>query len=360
MLKRMIFLSTILFALASSISLAQNTKKNFLNYSRIYGMALNQDIPKILKVLDTTTVLSETDKLFKTKFENRFKYESDRTNYFAKKDSILNPLLRLYQDYWRKSLLNSNSSNDEYLTGRVITFLKSENQASKFTALDIDMNTLGEVWKNYIESKGYHGVNGKTGSLFDFLVWKTEVDTTYKFKLIDDSVDVKVRFMDEFISKGWEEYATLGRYYPGGWSSSSLLSCVRKAYNLNSESFLVSYLQHEGEHYSDLRRFPNLSSADLEYRAKLIELCYLNKDIFDVLQSFINSSKYDKNNAHPFANYCVIRDVSRVLFSNDFESDLNKWKTIPVADINNAAKKIFLQNTRGLKEKGKDVHSFIE
>ena len=41
-----------------------------------------------------------------------------------------------------------------------------------------------------------------------------------------------------------------------------------------SETFLVSYLKHEARHFADTLDFPNLSGADLEYRAKLTELAF--------------------------------------------------------------------------------------
>jgi hypothetical protein len=79
-----------------------------------------------------------------------------------------------------------------------------------------------------------------------------------------------------------------------------------------------------------------------------------------IIENFINSAKYGKNNSHPFSNYCLIRDMSKLLLNVDFERDISKWKQIPKEDINNAARKLFLQNTYLLNAKGKDVKSILK
>jgi hypothetical protein len=98
---------------------------------------------------------------------------------------------------------------------------------------------------------------------------------------------------------------------------------------------------------------------DLEYRAKLTELTYADKSIYSLIESFINNGRYDKDNAHPFADYCLIRDLSKIIFHIDFEKDPMKWKQIPKADINKAARELFLQNTVQLKGAGKSMTGLI-
>jgi hypothetical protein len=330
------------------------------DYGKLLGMALNQDIKPILKELETMNMLTEKDKKFKSEFENRFKYEQDKSNYLQKKDTTLNALNRIYRDYWRKSMLDKLTNNDKNLVKAVNDFLKAENIKYKFTDLKINKKSFEEAYNMYIEFKGYHTTGfGKTGSLYDFLVWKTNTDTTYRIKLINDTIGVNVHFMDGFVSLGWEEYATLGTSYPGGWTTKTALYCVRKAYDTKSENFLISYLSHEGQHFSDYKHYPELVSNDLEYRAKLVELTFSNENVYKLIGMFINNAKYDKTNAHPFSNYCVIRDMSKLIFNSDIQNDLAKWKQLPKADINNAAKKLFLLNKDSLNTKGKDVKSIL-
>ena len=349
------------FVVLSLIGHSQVNTDNSPDYGKLLGMALNQDIKSILKEMESLNIVTERDKKFKTEFENRFKYEQDKSNYLSKKDTTLNALNRIYRDYWRRSMLDKSTNNDKKLIKTVADFLNSEKTKNKFTELKINKKSFEETYNKYIEYKGFHTSGfGKTGSLYDFLVWKTNIDTTYRIKLINDTIDVNVHFMDGFISLGWEEYATLGTSYPGGWTTKTALYCVRQAYDPKSENFWVSYLSHEGQHFSDYKHYPRLVSNDLEYRAKLVELTFSNENVYKLIGMFINNAKYDKTNAHPFSNYCIIRDLSKLLFNVDFEKDLTKWQLISKKDINNAARKLFLQNTEMLDKNGKDVKSILK
>jgi hypothetical protein len=186
-------------------SLAQQMDTSSLNYSKLYGLALNASIQEILIKLDKSMSLSEKDKKFKDNFEARFKFSSDRTNYFSRKDTSLNPLLRIYQDYWRKSMLDNNRNFDKYFAKRIIAFFKSENSKEKFTSEKISRRTvIKSVYKEYIHSKGFYTNDiGKTGKLFDLLVWKNETDTTFNIFLIDDTAKVKICMMKVFYSLVW-------------------------------------------------------------------------------------------------------------------------------------------------------------
>ena len=335
-------------------------KNETLDYNKLIGLALNQDIPTLLQELNTAGELSDKDKGIKSSYENRFKYVNDRTDYFLKKDTTLNPLNRIYQQYWRKSMLDHSTNYDKVFVDQLLGFFQTENRQSKFTGKKINKKSIERVYDDYIQAKGVHSTGyGKTGSLYDFLVWKAELDTTYRVNLITDTVSVNVDFMSGFISLGWEEYATLGRSYPGGWTTSTALFCVKDAYDVKSESFRVSYLSHEGQHFSDNRHFPHLIQRDLEYRAKLTELTYADNSIYSLIEAFINNARYDRDNAHPFADYCLLRDLSKLIFHSDPEKDLLKWKQIPKTDLNKCARQLFLQNTDQLKGMGKGVKSLI-
>ncbi|HTX89356.1 MAG TPA: hypothetical protein VMC08_10230 [Bacteroidales bacterium] len=341
---------------------SQKPDSSNLNYNVIFGYALNANAKEILKILDTAKVVSQMDKKFKLKFENRFKYESDRTNYFVKPDTTLNPLNRIFQDYWRKSMLDNHTSYDKYFEKNLITFLKAENQKTKFTNRKISASTImKDVYPAYILSKGFHGTKlGKTGNLYDLLVWKNETDTTYIIVLINDTARVPVVMMKDFISLGWEEYATLGAAFPGGWTTPDKLFCVRPSYDISSETFRVNYLSHEGQHFLDYKHFPKLSSNDLEYRAKLIELYLYDQELYNYISFFISNANYDKSNAHPYADFCVIRDMSRELFHTDFEKDMEKWQGKSKEEIHQAAKDLFLKNTESLNKLGKNVKEFVK
>ncbi|WP_374172560.1 hypothetical protein [Flavobacterium tructae] len=335
-----------------------------LDYTKIYSLALDGN-PKLalpLLEIDPNKKITDKDLKFKTNFENRFKFAEDKSDFLETRKSKIDQLLKIYRDYWRFSFLNKEKKTDTLILKNVSNFLKTNFPSAKNLTLNED--SINVYQKKYIASLGYHTTGfGKTGGLYDLLVWKTEKDTIYKVTYDGKETPIKIYFMDDFVTLGWSEYATLGRYYPAGWATKEALFCVKKAYDLKSENFRVSYIGHEGRHFADYKLFPKLKgvgSADLEYRGKLTEVSlYSQEGLMKRLQFFINTGNYDSDNGHSIAAYCVIRDLSRVLFGNDFEKDINKWKAIPASKINEAAAKLLAENTKAL-EKIPNVEKFIK
>ena len=101
-------------------------------------------------------------------------------------------------------------------------------------------------------------------------------------------------------------------------------------------------------------------SADLEYRAKLTELSMQQKTLYKSIEFFINNSNYYSENGHSVANYCVVRDLSKVLFKIEFEKDINKWKELSIDQINKTAYALLSANTKSLKKQGADVEKYIK
>lgn len=345
---------------------AQSTQNDSikLDYTKIYSLALDGNPVLALPLLeiDLSKKIAAKDLQFKTNFENRFKFKNDQSDFLETRKSKIDQLLKIYRDYWRFSFLNKEKKNDTLIMKNVSDFLRKNFPSAE--KLTINEDSINVYQKKYIASLGYHTTGfGKTGGLYDLLVWKTEKDTIYKLNYDGKETPVKVYFMDDFITLGWSEYATLGRYYPAGWATKEALFCVKKSYDLKSETFRVSYIGHEGRHFADYKLFPNLKgvgSADLEYRGKLTELSLYSPDgLYKRIQFFINNGNYDSENGHSIAAFCVIRDLSRVLFHSDYEKDLEKWKAIPSKKINEAAAKILEENTKSL-QKIPNVEKFIK
>lgn len=357
----------LLLALFSIAKIQAQTNQNDsikLDYTKIYSFALDGN-PKLalpLLEVDPTKKIAGKDLKFKTDFENRFKFEEDKSDFLETRKSKIDPLLKIYRDYWRVSFINKEKKNDTLIMRNVSNFLKNNFPVAKNLPLNED--SINVYQKKYISSLGYHTTGfGKTGSLYDLLVWKTEKDTVYQVNYDGKETAIKIYFMDDFITLGWGEYATLGRYYPAGWATQEALFCVKKAYDLKSETFRVSYIGHEGRHFADYKIFPKLKgvgSADLEYRAKLTELSLYSKEgLYKRIQFFINNGNYNSENGHSIASYCVIRDLSKLLFNTEFEKNIDTWKTIPADKINKAAAKILAENTKSL-EKIPNVEKFIK
>ncbi|MDD5362088.1 MAG: hypothetical protein PHN88_08140 [Ignavibacteria bacterium] len=334
-----------------------------LDINKISAYALDGDIPSALNLLKDkdTSLLSVRDKMIKRNFENRFLYVTDRSGYLESKKSEIDDVLKIFSDYWRSSFLNPKLKNDSLLAVGVKKYLVEKSPLPvSFNQLQND-DTLNAYFIKYINTKGLKTTGvGKTGKFYDLLVWREQSDTVYNFQIHDETISVNVVFMDKFVTLGWEEYATFGMLYPGGWANDKALYCVRSAYDLQSENFLVSYLAHEGRHYQDYKLFPKLSGADLEYRAKLTELSLAKTSLFGLIKFFITNANYSSDNSHQIANFCVIRDLSKELFASDFENDIAKWENTGAEKINDAAFKILKENTAELTKIGKDAEKFIK
>jgi len=104
------------------------------------------------------------------------------------------------------------------------------------------------------------------------------------------------------------DYLTFGRYGTGGWTSpDGTINCIRQAYDFESERFLVSLLKHEAQHAADMKRFPRITPAELEYRAKLVELHYSGDA--GLLQKFLSEADENKaNDSHAVASTRISRE----------------------------------------------------
>ncbi|MGN7785813.1 hypothetical protein ACTJIJ_14900 [Niabella sp. 22666] len=335
-------LSTFLLLCLSMTALCQPARDT-INYKLINNLALKGEVRVVLSMLDTLKLYRPPDILYKQKLENRFKYKKDKSDFLKDVPTSLRGLLGLYQRYWRMCLLDNTKVNDSLFRSRAIQFYQRENLKSIFTKETIRASALEKVANDYIFSKGYSANDfGRTGFLYDLIIWKDFQAKSYDVQLIEDTVSVKVNFINTFISLGWLAYARMGKG-PGGWATDKELFCVADLYSDHaSEKFQISYLKHEGQHFYDFKHFPDLPGKDLEYRAKLAELFFSKEQLLDLIASFKEGAKKDITNAHPFANYCIIRDLSKMLFRSDYEQDLSRWKAVDRATIQKAVKELYL------------------
>lgn len=318
---------------------------------KIYGFALDANISSVLEILrqPVDKPLALKSAILKEKFLQRFGFDIDQSSYMESRQSGIDDILLVYRDYWRISMLNSKHNYDSVLLkslGAVLSLRYNLTEPLKRDSLEL-------YFKKAITSEGFYTTPfGKTGRLFDLLVWKHQYDTAYTFNVKKEKITAPIVFMDDFLTLGWSEYATLDRNYPGGWATKDSLFAVKKAYKLDSENFLISYLAHEGKHFSDYKLFPKLSGIDLEYRAKLIELSLAKEGLYRIIEFFTKNSGIKSTNPHTVANYYVLRDLSRTLFEKEFETDMQLWKSINSETINKAAYKLYKKNTKNLRKAG--------
>jgi hypothetical protein len=357
-MKELITLMLLSLAAFSWPSHAQTGGPSILNKERIAGLIIKGDISAILTEVGSVPLLSEEDKSIKQAFEKRFKYKSDKSEKLKSGDKKLDQLCQIYREYWRKSLLDSNNNYDTLMAKKLNKFYIKEKMLLKPAHIENDNALLNNIQISYIQKRGYFTAGfGKTLFLYDLFIWKNQKDTIYKVEIMEETFTIKVIFMDNFLSRGWLEYAYST---PGGWATKDTLFCVASHYSdFTSESFLAHYLKHESQHYIDNNRYPKLSESDLEYRAKLIELIYATQSLFPTMDKFINQANYDRNNAHSFAAFCIIRDLSKDIFNNNFENNIEIWKDVSQQEISLAAKNLYQKHTAKLNQIGKDAKDVI-
>lgn len=167
---------------------------------------------------------------------------------------------------------------------------------------DADDSALAERMTELFREQGYHTQFGDTQGFYGPYIWKETVPTVYHVELPDGAADYTVNILRGFIMRSWMDYLTFGMHGTGGWASKDgTINCVESAYDFESEKFLVNLLKHEAQHTVDMKRFPGIGAADLEYRAKLVELCYSADP--KLLGKFIETADESKqNDGHAIAS----------------------------------------------------------
>ena len=208
---------------------------------------------------------------------------------------ILNDILRLYQVYFRDTfycgLLETEAAD------KLLTQLKA-----LLDMPDAEEALLTEQLQSAFEAEGYHALFGKTQGYYGPYVWKDTVPAVYSVELPEGTAQYTVNILRGFVFRSWMDYLTFGRYGTGGWASpDGTINCIEQAYDFESERFLVSLLKHEAQHTVDMKQFPGITPAELEYRAKLVELHYSGD--LGLLQKFLSAADESRpNDSHAIAS----------------------------------------------------------
>ena len=214
---------------------------------------------------------------------------------------VLNDILRLYQIYFRDAFycgLPEGAAADKLL--RQLRELLGAPEA--------DEALLTRRLQSAFEAQGYHALFGKTQGYYGPYIWRDTVPTTYRVELPGGTAEYTVNILRGFVFRGWMDYLTFGRYGTGGWASpDGTINCIEQAYDFESERFLVSLLKHEAQHTVDMKQFPQITPAELEYRAKLVELHYSSN--LGLLQKFLSEADESKtNDSHALASARLKRE----------------------------------------------------
>lgn len=328
------------------------------DFGEVYTYSLRGDIKRALQVLDTlnTDLMDSTQLALKAKYQSRFIEKNSAESLWTDSEEI-NEMLSIFRNYWQEVMVGSINLEkaDSLLKDKMVAYLAENFEQIQSYSRDSIRENIYDITNDFIHSRGFEGnAMGKTPPYFDIYLWKKNEEKEYEIHLFDDTVTVKVVFMQNFISRGWLGYATFDKYYAGGWATKEALYVVEDSYDLESEDFFINYLTHEGQHFSDFKRFPRLKSPDLEYRAKLIQLIYMDETFDKVIDYFIHQYDDNPNNPHGLANLMLIRDLSRILFSAEREEDFEKWQSLSREKIREASKQLFQEHTQKLIEMGAD------
>jgi hypothetical protein len=203
-----------------------------------------------------------------------------------------------------------------------------------------------------IEQRGYHALTGRTLPYLELMIWRDAEDTVFSVQLTDGPVAVAVTFIGDFLSRGWVNFATLGKASSGGWARPDRLVCIKDDYDLDSEDFRVHYLKHEARHFADYKRYPKLKSHDLEYRAKLTELVYSESTLRPTLSRFIANAREDATSAHSHAEFVLVRNLGRVLLKSESPVGEGAFSGVSDAALKDAAATLLRDFDRAAGRRG--------
>jgi hypothetical protein len=257
-------------------------------------------------------------------------------------DGPAGQVLAAYRNYWKAVMLKQQT----------VAVAEAQLLATLNTILpagDWDRSSLqaaSDQVKLYLDKQGWHTLTGVTTPLYELMLWHKEDVQHYPVQLPETKTEVTVAFMGEFATRGWLDYETCGRYGTGGWAEQDRLYALDDAYDRNSENFKVSYLDHEGQHFSDYQRFPKLEAAELEYRAKLVELTLSRESTRKLLLTFAGSAKQGRSASHPHAEYWLMTQMSeRLLGSKQIVTQEQAWSKVDDGAVRETARQLLLESS---------------
>ena len=226
------------------------------------------------------------------------------------KDPWIDSLITSYRKYWQRALTRpAERVEAEIALRQDVASLLSMTRLS-----DEDLDKAEDKIKARAKRAGFHMLLGRTQPLRELMVWRKLTVKQQRVQLPEGMHAVKVRYLDDFVVRGWGHYATCGRRSAGGWATEDGLFAVVPAYkSLSDETFSIRFLAHETQHFADKQKYKHLEGWELEYRAKLVELIMSDATQDSTLELFCENRSPQKDSAHAYANFRVVQDVSEEL-----------------------------------------------
>lgn len=283
---------------------------------KLKSFCVNGEVSKIVEYLRG---FPEKSRLRK-QYENRFFGNPPQLD-FKTNNPILIKILECYAKYYLMVFVEKKSKSDTE------NFLNDSLKQTFFLSPNNDLDTTEQKMGDLVHDQGYEFLGGTTSGFYGPYIWKTTEKTIFKVEIPSENINLPVFFMKDFISNSWLSFLSFDKTGTGGWAKEEGLYCRYSAYKDSFEkpSFKISFLKHEAQHYADFLHFQNqLSSTQLEYRAKLCELIYYPN--MKLLKNFFKNAKNDERFSHSQAEYWLISDLSQSIFGNEYENNWEFWR----------------------------------
>lgn len=225
---------------------------------------------------------------------------------------------------------------------------------------DADITAAEAALAEGFAERGNQFLGGRTPPYLGAYIWSRTEDREFTITLPRGAPEkVIVHFCHDFLIRGWLHWKTFGDQGAGGWYQQDNpdwpdgLYCVAERYAEPLEenrSFQVSLLGHEAQHVADHRDFPGLSSAELEYRAKLVELIGF-ETMDERLTFFLADAADDAEQPHPFAAHLIVSRLAERLAAGAAGSEVD-WTAIPYVNVRREAHALLDADTARLAASG--------
>ena len=294
------------------------------SHSVYYGYLVKGDLPGAIRYVRQFPDQAERYDRFMAVFE-REEYRD------AGVDSRLNEVLRVYQRYYRNAFyLRIGKENAENKLREEFAALFGADDSAELSAIE------QECVAKAFESREFCFLGGRTGGYYGPYIWRTTQTKAFEVELPDGIQTYRVKLLDGFISRSWLDHLSFGEIGTGGWTDGDgIINCVASSYDVESEDFKVSLLKHEAQHARDLAMHKGMSSEELEYRAKLVELIYSQQR--NLLEQFAREADGgDQSNGHSAASGRIVEGFIKALGKRPAE-----FKNLAIGDIQATARRLF-------------------
>jgi hypothetical protein len=284
--------------------------------------------------------LSPKDQLIHSCMLDRLKPEFVAGPMPGLEDGFARDVLTAYRFYWHRALLlpEQREAAKSELVAKLLALLGQPNLT--------DEEAIVSALSERLSAIGLNSSWGKTGHLYELMIWKNEVRADVDIELPSGKQKAKLVLLDDMPSAGWSRYATCGSIGTGAWATDDALFAVFSVYDgLDSEDFHVNFLSHETQHFYDKNRYGDkLLGWQLEFRAKLVELVYAKDTLRETIDAFANNQSDTIDDPHSYANKRVLAAM-RTRLRAGFDTQM---KGLQQARISQAARAILAENTREL------------